>query len=167
MKEIRVPEERVGVVIGSGGDTKQDIEKMTQCDLEINDNVVKIDGDAFDELTAEKIVKALGRGFSPERAINLVEEDVTFHMLDIKRFEETKNGRERIKGRVIGKDGETRRHIEKETNTEISVYGSTIGFIGKAQNIEIALEAVRMLLNGATHTTAYTYIEQNQSKIAR
>jgi ribosomal RNA assembly protein len=53
------------------------------------------------------------------------------------------------------------------TETEISVYGKTVGFIGHLQNIEIAQEAVKMLLNGRSHATVYDYLERNQSQIRR
>ncbi len=165
MKEVRVPEERVGVLIGEDGETKDEFEELTDCSLELEDNVARIEGEPLDELTAEKVVKAVGRGFSPEKAFKLLERDYTLFIIDIKDYEDTKNGRERIKGRVIGRNGEARRHIENEANVEVSVYGSTVGLIGKAQNIEVASEAVRMLLEGSSHATAYGYLEKNRAKI--
>lgn len=89
------------------------------------------------------------------------------HIMDIDRYADTSNDRERLKGRVIGRDGEARKHIEKETETDISVYGGTIGIIGKGSNIEVAQEAVKMLLKGSNHSTAYTYMEKNRMKIER
>lgn len=166
MKEVRIPEERVGALIGEDGETKQEFEDLTDCELEIEDNLARIEGDPLDEMTARDVVKAVGRGFSPEKAFNLIEERVTFHLMDVKDFAETKKSRERLKGRVIGRDGETRRHIEKEANIDLCVYGSTVGFIGRAGNIEVAREAVRMLLEGASHSTAYGYLEKNQAKIS-
>lgn len=168
MKEVRIPEERVGVLIGEDGETKEDFEDVTDCELEVEDNLATIDGDALDEMKAQNVVKAIGRGFSPEKAFRLsTEKDVTLYIVDIKDYADTKNSRERLKGRVIGRDGETRRHIEKETNIDISVYGSTVGMIGDPGNIEVALEAVKMLLQGSSHSTAYQYIEKNQAKIAQ
>lgn len=164
---MRIPEERVGVVIGEGGETKRDLEELTDCELEIKDNLVCIEGDALNEMTAQKVIKAVGRGFNPDKALKLVEKDVTLHMIDVGRFEDNKSRQEELKGRVIGRDGEARRHIEKEANIDVSVYGKTIGLVGKAQNIEVALEAIRMLLNGASHSTAYTYLEKNRGRISR
>lgn len=167
MKEVRIPEERVGVLIGSGGETKEDFQELTECDLEVKDNIAEIDGDALEEMTGEQVVKAIGRGFSPEKAFKLVEEGYTLHIIDINRFANNSNQRERLKGRVIGRDGETRRHVEKMAEVDLSVYGTTIGIIGKAQNIEVALEAVRMLLKGSSHSTAYGYLEKNQNRIKK
>jgi ribosomal RNA assembly protein len=167
MKEVRVPEDRVAVVIGENGESREDIEKMTDCDLTIEDNLVRIEGDPIDEMDAQKIVKAIGRGFNPDKAIKLAEKNVTFHMMDVSDYESNKSRQNELKGRVIGRDGETRRHIEKEANIDLCIYGSTIGMIGKAGNIQVARQAIEMLLNGSSHSTAYGYLEKNQAKIKR
>ncbi len=167
MKEVRIPEDRVGVLIGEGGETKEDIAKMTECELEVEDNLAIIEGEPLDEMNAVNVVKAVGRGFNPDKALRLVEKDVMLHIMDLNDFADTENSRNRLKGRVIGRDGETRRHLEKEAHVDISVYGKTVGIVGKAQNIEIVSEAIRMLLNGSSHATAYDYLEKNRSKIKR
>ncbi len=167
MKEVRVPEERVGVLIGEGGETKKDIQDLTDVELEIKDNLAVIDGEPLDEMDALNVVKAIGRGFNPDKAVRLVEKDVVLHLMDIKNFADTPNSQERLKGRVIGRDGETRTHLEKQGNVEISVYGKTIGIIGYAENIQIVAESIKMLLQGSTHSTAYQYLEKNQDKIRR
>ena len=155
MKEVRIPEERVAILIGENGETKEDIEDLTDCELTIQDNLAKIEGDPLDEMDAQNMVKAIGRGFNPDKAARLAERDVMFHMIDINNFASTENSRDRLKGRVIGRDG------------EISVYGKTIGIIGVAQNIEIISEVIKQLLNGRSHSSAYNYLEKNQAKIKR
>lgn len=167
MKEVRIPEDRVAVLIGEGGETKEDISKMTECDLEVKDNLAIIEGEPLDEMDAVNVVKAIGRGFNPDKALRLIEKDVMLHLMDLNDYADTENSRNRLKGRVIGRDGETRRHLEKEAHVDISVYGKTVGIVGKAQNIEIVSEAIRMLLNGSSHATAYDYLEKNRPKIER
>jgi ribosomal RNA assembly protein len=167
MKEVKIPEKRVGVLIGEGGETKEEFEDVTDTDLTIEGNVAKIDGDALDEMDGQRIVKAIGRGFNPEKAFKVIERDYTFNQIDINQFANSENDKERLKGRVIGRDGEARKHIEKMTETDISVFGKTIGFIGHPRNIQVAREAVKQLLNGSSHSTAYNYLEKNQDKIKR
>lgn len=167
MKKVRIPEERVAVLIGEGGETKEEVEEVTNCELVIKDNVAEIEGDTLDEMDAQNVVKAIGRGFNPEKALNLVEKDKVPHLIDINNFANSDNALERLKGRVIGRNGETRRHLEKEGNVDISVYGKTIGVIGVAQNIEIVDEVIKQLLNGRSHSSAYRYLEKNQAKIKR
>jgi ribosomal RNA assembly protein len=167
VREVRIPEERVGVLIGEDGEIKDRIQKDTDTELTLEDNNVKIEGDPLDEMTAQKIVKAIGRGFNPEKALKLVEEQYEFHQININEFEESRNGQERLKGRVIGRDGETRKHIEKMTDVDLSIYGKTVGFVGHIRNIEVAQGAVKQLLNGSSHSTAYNYLEKNQDRIKR
>jgi ribosomal RNA assembly protein len=167
VKEVKIPEKRVGVLIGEGGETKEEFEDLTDCDLTVEDNVARIEGEALDEMDGERIVKAIGRGFNPDKAFNIIEKDVTFNQIDVNQFANSENDKERLKGRVIGRDGEARKHIEKMTETDISVFGKTVGFIGKTQNIQVARETVKQLLNGSSHATAYNYLEKNQDKIKR
>lgn len=167
MRTVRIPEERIGVIIGENGETKEELQELTDTEIELEGNVVKITGDTLDEMDAQKIVKALGRGFSPQKAFKIKEKDYTFHQININEYANTENDKERLKGRVIGRNGETRKHIEKTTETEIAIYGKTIGLIGKPGNIEIAMQAIQMLLKGSSHNTAYQYIEKNQSKIKK
>ncbi|QGA80849.1 KH domain-containing protein [Candidatus Nanohalobium constans] len=167
MKKVKIPEKRVGVLIGEGGETKEEFEDLTDTELTITDNLARIEGDVLDEMDGQKIVKAIGRGFNPEKAFSIIEKDYTFNHIDINRFADTENDKERLKGRVIGRDGETRKHIEKMTETYISVFGKTIGFIGHPQNIQVARETVKQLLNGSSHSSAYNYLEKNQDKIKR
>ncbi|MBY6293938.1 RNA-processing protein [Nanohaloarchaea archaeon H01] len=167
MRKIRIPENRVGVLIGEDGEAKERIEERLESDIEIEDNLVSIDGDPLDEMTGRKIVKAIGRGFNPDKALKIAEMDKMMHLIDISNFANTDNSRDRLKGRVIGRDGETRRHLEKDGNVVISIYGKTIGIIGYAQNIEIVSEVIKQLLNGRSHSSAYNYLEQNQAKIKR
>lgn len=167
MKEVKIPEERVGVLIGEGGETKEEFEDLTECELVVEDNVARIDGDALAEMNAQKVVKAIGRGFAPDKAFKLMERNVALYIIDISEFASTSNSRDRLKGRVIGRDGEARRHIEKMAEIDICIYGKTIGMIGMAENIQVAQEAVTMLLNGSSHSTAYNYLEKNQGKIVK
>jgi ribosomal RNA assembly protein len=167
MRELRIPEERVAVLIGEGGETKELLENTIDSDVEVQDNLVRIDGDPIDEMDGYSIVKAIGRGFNPEKAMKIAERDKMLHIIDISDYVSTENARDRLKGRVIGRDGETRRHLEKDGNVDIAIYGKTIGIIGYAQNIEIVSEVIKQLLNGRSHSSAYNYLEQNQAKIKR
>lgn len=167
MKRERIPEERVAVLIGENGETKEEIQDLTGCEITIEGNLIKAEGEPLEEMDAQKVVKAIGRGFNPKKALKIVEKDVTLHIIDIKAYDDNKSRQKQLKGRIIGRDGETRRHIEKEANIDLSVYGTTVAIIGKAQNIEVAIEAINMLLNGSSHSTAYSYLERNRAKIKK
>jgi ribosomal RNA assembly protein len=59
------------------------------------------------------------------------------HVLDIidlrTIFGRSESDIRRVKGRIIGMDGKTRRIIEELTDTHIAVYGHTVGIIGKIE----------------------------------
>ena len=89
MRYIRIPMDRVAVLIGPDGSTKQHIEEKTKIPLEINSQTgeVTIDDhetkDPFIIFKVENIIKAIGRGFSPDQAYKLLNEDYDFYIFDI------------------------------------------------------------------------------------
>ncbi len=110
-------------------------------------------------LTVADIVKAIGRGFSPNRAMFLGNEDYGLDIIDLEDYVgESSNAQERIKGRIIGKAGKSRQLIEELTETQISVYGRTVAIIGKVETLPTAREAVLMLIRGSFHKTVYNYL---------
>ena len=160
IKEIKVAEDRIGAVIGNRGNTKKDIERYTNTALEIGD-VVTISGEALDVLTAENIVRAIGRGFAPHRALDLLDENYTLVVLPLNPKSAT-----RIKARVIGTKGKTRVRIQKLTRTSLCIYGKTISIIGTYHRADLARDAVQKLIEGAPHTAVYEFLERRIAKAA-
>lgn len=166
MRYLRIPEERVPVLIGSDGETLDEITGMINAEIRVDGSEVEIEGDPLEELRAFNIVKAIGRGFEPDRALRLLEDNSDLCVIDVTEFTDTDAGKKRLKGRVIGHDGETRSKLERDTDTEIAVYGKTVAILGKVPNVEVAREAVRMLLQGRSHATVYAYLDRNAAKLA-
>ncbi len=158
IKHLKISEERVPVLIGRHGKTKREIEEYTRTSVSIGDGVV-IEGEALDVLTAENIVRAIGRGFSPEAALELLDEENTLLVITL-----SPKSAGRIKSRIIGTKGKTRAKIEKLTKTNISVYGKTISIIGTYHSAEIAREAVEKFIKGATHKSVYLHLEKRYNK---
>jgi ribosomal RNA assembly protein len=166
--EVKIPEERVAVLIGSGGETKRKIEEEAGCQLDISkEGDVEIRGDDGLKLyTSREIVKAIARGFNPNTALLLLKQDYAFEMIDMKVIAgKSKNTLQRLKGRVIGKGGKSREEIERLTDCYISIYGKTIGIIGEVQQVAVAREAVAMLLQGSMHKTVFTFLEKKKKEM--
>ncbi len=73
-QEIKITQDRIAVIIGKGGRTKRLIEKKTNTALDIDsvEGIVKIESeDAFAVIKTAEIIRAINRGFSPERAFVL------------------------------------------------------------------------------------------------
>ena len=67
----------------------------------------------------------------------------------------------RLKGRVIGREGKSRKLIENLSEAYICVYGKTISIIGPPESASIAKQACEMLLKGSTHANGYKLLEKN------
>jgi ribosomal RNA assembly protein len=166
---IRIPQERVGSVVGKNGAAKKQIEKATDTKLKVDSEAgeVKVSGNEKNPIgfyTATNIVKAIGRGFSSEKALLLTRENHMLEIIDIKEeLNATSRELEQKKGRLIGTAGKTRTEIEDRTKTAIAVYGKTVSIIGEAEAVETAKKAIGLLLSGATHKRAYAYLNQKQS----
>ncbi|MFO8132457.1 MAG: KH domain-containing protein [Thermoplasmatota archaeon] len=168
MKYVKIPRDRIAVLVGNDGETKEAIEEHgveLDVDSETGDVAIRSD-DAVVELDAQSVVRAIGRGFSPEHALHLFKDDYYFELLDMRDYV-GKKGKDvqRIAGRVIGKNGRSRRIIEELTGAFVSVYGTTVGLIGQPRGLDVALEAVRMLLNGANHATVYGFLEKEKKRM--
>ncbi len=149
---VKVPEERLAVIIGRAGRTKAALEKATKTRIKVGEEI-EITGEAEGVAKAVNIVRAMGRGFSPARAFSLLKPGWTVEMISLKG--ESPATVKRLFGRVIGRAGSTRRIIEKATGCLISVYGWTVTVIGPEESIGRALTAIEQLLAGRTHGFVY------------
>ncbi len=169
--ELKIPKDRIAVLIGKHGEIKKKIEEETNSNLFVDskDGDIRISGeDSLGLFTARDIVRAIGRGFSPEIALLILKSDYLFELLSIPEYAgKSKNSLARLKGRVIGADGKTRRYIEEKTETYISVYGKTIGIIGEAETVMLARKAVESLLQGSPHSSVYKWLEKKRREIER
>ncbi|MBQ3735320.1 MAG: RNA-processing protein [Candidatus Methanomethylophilaceae archaeon] len=173
MRSIRVPQDRVGAIIGPKGSTKRQIQKISgiKIDIDTEEGEVMIHDEAelADPLMALKImdvIKAIGRGFSPERAFRLFDDDEYLEIVDLKEFVGGRNNQlTRIRGRLIGQNGKTRRIIEDLTGVEMTIYGNTVALIGSSVSMPVAKHAIELILNGSEHATVYRYLEGERPKL--
>jgi len=167
--EIRIPKERVAVLIGLKGKVKKDIEEATHSRLDIDSNegdVTIFGDDSLGMYSAREVIKAVGRGFNPEIAMLLLHQDYTLELLNLPDYlGKSKAKMIRIKGRVIGEGGRARHLIEEHTETSISVYGKTIAIIGKVENASVAKKAIEDLLSGAPHSAVYRWLEKKRKDL--
>jgi ribosomal RNA assembly protein len=166
MELVKIPAERVRVLVGDNGRTREMIEKKCNVTLTVEDEGdVEVDGEATDTFFAKDIVKAIGRGFAPKDALKLAEADYNLYIIALKDIVDSDKAIIRLKGRVIGREGRIKGDIEAATQSVISVYGSTIGIISRIDTMGYAREAVGMLLEGATHTALQTYLSKARREI--
>ena len=167
MDIIKIPKDRIGVLIGPKGEVKSHIEKVSNVKLNIDSKEGDIELDTHeitDPLMGMKvtaIVRAIGRGFKPDKAYKLFSDDYYFHLIDIRDYTgKSPKHLRRIKARLIGKDGRTRELIEELSETDIVIYGHTVGIIADFNTMETAKTAVDMILSGSEHSTVYKFLEK-------
>ena len=172
---LKIPLDRIGVLIGENGKVKKEIEKRTRTRIQVSsrDGTVIIEPESSDVspyllLKAQEIVRAIGLGFNPEKALKLLNEDYVLLVIDLKQYVgNAPNHLTRVKGRIIGEKGRARRTIEEMTGTYISVYDTYVAIIGDYESASIAREAIEMLIQGRQHSTVYRFIDKSIYSIRR
>ena len=130
----------------------------------------KVTDEKFHIFKAVEIVTAIGRGFSPEKAMRLLKGENTLHVISLREFGgKTPEQIERFKGRIIGDSGKARINMENLSNSDITVYGKTVSIIGEPTQLKLAVNAIESLLGGSMHGHVYKKIEfaRRQEKFAR
>ena len=165
-KLLRIPNERIAVLIGKSGNVKSKIEQLCYVTLDIDGETGEVfikstgDVDKIQPFKAMEIVTAIGRGFSPEHAMSLLQGENALHVIDLRDFAGKSNTNiERIKGRIIGEGGKVRRNLENLTGTFISVYGKTVSIIGDTSKLRIVVDAISSISSGSMHGAVYTKLE--------
>jgi len=171
---VKVPRDRIGVIIGKNGKVKGEIQDkcnvLIEIDSKTGDAIVSSQSESMstrmEPFKAVEVITAISKGFSPRRAYRLIDgEEDTLQLIDLRDYAgKSSNSMERIKGRIIGEQGKSRRTIEDLTGAYISVYGHSVGLIGKSDQIKIASDAVTMLSKGKSHKSVYSMLQEARRK---
>jgi ribosomal RNA assembly protein len=173
---LKIPKERVGALIGPEGKTKKSIEEKLSVELQIESETgavtIMLTGNANDPsllFKAKDVITAIGRGFSPENAFRLIhDEEAILDVIDLRTiFGRSESDIKRIKGRIIGMDGKTRKIIEELTDANVCVYGHTVSIIGNIDQAQAAREAIQMLINGSQHSTVYRFLHRKRRELKK
>ncbi len=171
---VRVPRNRVAVLIGKGGSVKRSIEEKTGTRIEVDSDTGEVfiastehTEDPLAVWKARDVVTAIGRGFSPERAFRLFNEGEILDVVDLTDIiiGNEKNALRRVRGRIIGRRGRAREIIEEMSGAYVSVYGKTVALIGNPLQVEIAKAAVEKLVRGSPHGVVYRFLERRKREV--
>jgi ribosomal RNA assembly protein len=151
---------------------KKLIEEKSKTLLEIDSEsgtvTVESSEDPLMVMRVSDLVRAIGRGFSPERALVILDDEMLMlDVMDLSKMVGTQSDMARLKGRIIGKDGKTREIMERLSGSKVSVYGKTIALIGYPDQIRISRAAIEMLLDGAPHGNVYSFLEKKHQELAK
>jgi ribosomal RNA assembly protein len=172
---VKVPLERLGVVIGTHGNVKKELMERTGTliNIDTENGVVVIEAESpkvspINVMKAAEVIKAMAYGFPPEKAFKLLDEDKVLVIVDLKNIVgDSPNHLTRIKGRIIGEGGRARRTLEEMTGTDIVVGDTYVAIIGDYERAMVAKEAVEMLAQGRMHSTVYKRVDRLMREVKR
>jgi ribosomal RNA assembly protein len=170
---IKIPLQRVGALIGPAGTTKKTIESQLNVLLNIDGQSGSVwispqhqNSDPVTLFRTRDIVQAIGRGFSPNKAFRLFHEEIYLSVVDLREiFGKSESDISRVKSRIIGKKGRTRRQIEELSGSLLSIYGHTIMIIGNQSQVDVAREAVQRFIRGDQHKSVYEYLQRKRREL--
>ena len=172
IRSVKIPAERIGVLIGKNGAVKRKIEKLTGVKISVDseEGDVQMDHSHAEDpamaLAVQDVVVAVGRGFSAEKALKLLDVDIYLEVMDIRDYVGKKATHvARMRARVIGSHGKTRQIFEELTGIDLSIQGNTVAIIGDLLQIDIARRGLDMLLNGSEHSAVYKFLEGRRMSI--
>ena len=172
----KIPKDRIGALIGPEGQVKATMENRLSVELTIDSEtgdvtitLAKEDSDPSLLFRAKEVVTAIGRGFSPDRAYRLIsDEDAALEVIDLREiFGRSPSDLQRVKGRIIGQEGKTRRIIEELTEADVSVHGHTVSIIADIDQMDVARQAIQMLLQGSQHSTVYRFLHRKRRELKK
>ena len=134
---------------------------MCNCEFHFDETVEIESDDPLKVFRVKEVVKAFGRGFNVDNALNLLDEQFYLEIIEIES--KSKDRIAVLKGRIIGREGGTKKIIEKISGAKISIYGKTISIIGRWDEVQIAREAVNLILSGSKHSTVYRFLKEKQN----
>lgn len=159
IENIMIPEERLRI-LKKNDKWKKELKEFLNVEIELNEEILINGDDPFQVMRAKEIMKAFGRGFDFDAALDLLDEEYLLETMDMGEFTGKSKRRQIVlKGRIIGTEGRTKKMIERYAEVKIAIYGKTISIIGKWNNLRIAKEAIEMILSGKMHNTVYRFLE--------
>jgi len=171
MEYVRIPRRRVAVLIGRGGKVKKEIEDRLKVKIGIDakEGVATIENQGEDVLAEWKgrdIVRAIGRGLNPRKAMRLCSDEYVLEIIDHQDIVgRSEKALKRQKARIIGREGRTRKYIEEMTHAWVAVSGKSVTIVGTHDEVAAAREAVIMLAEGIPHGVVYKVLQNKARKL--
>ena len=169
---LRIPLNRIGAVIGLKGSSKNQIEELTSTKIIIDSETGEVEIRPNKNLTdpimlfkSRDMVKAIGRGFTADQALKLASDDMFLEIIPLKPIIGDKiNHIKRVRSRLIGTKGRTRKALEELTKVNIMILGSTVSLIGTYENITTSKSSLMEIIKGAKIESVIGKLEDSKNK---
>lgn len=140
---------------------KNILENKLNVKLSIKGKDLIISGKELDEYLAYKVISAIQANFPLNIALLLLDEDYMMEDIYIKNVTRRKNVHE-IRARIIGKKGKTLKTLTELSDCYIILHNNTVSLIGRAEEIESAIQAITSLIRGNKQSSVYAYLEKSK-----
>ena len=88
-------------------------------------------------------------------------------VIDLKEISNSRDNMTRVKGRIIGEGGKTKKIIQEYTGVSVVISGHYITLLGNYEQIPIAKKALELLVKGREHSTVYRYLDRAEQQLIR
>ncbi|RLE67595.1 MAG: RNA-processing protein [Thermoprotei archaeon] len=171
--EIPVEPKRIGYIIGKNGKNKQLLEKTFNIKIDVNskDSTVILNilenMRPIDVMKIKQAIKALSIGFKIDDVLKMKEDIYQLEVIDLREVSRNWKDMQRIKGRIIGENGKTKKILEEMTGATIIIGEREVGILGDYEQIRIAREAIRLIIAGRSHKTVYDYLRIQKRELKK
>lgn len=164
---ITVPDEKIELI----KTLIPKLEEISNTKIEMDDKtksikVVPTNNNAYEAMKVVSVIKAIGIGFSPEEATKLMRDDYILEIVDLKNSANSQDDLRRIKGRIIGEKGKTKKIIQEYTGVSLIIGDHFVGILGSIEQVNIAKRAIEMLIEGREHSTVYKYLDKAERDLS-
>lgn len=142
---------------------KKKLEQELKVRITNKGKILFVEGKAEAEYVAIQVIESINLGFTTPRALLLTEEDFVLEKLNIKDLTKRRD-LNKIRARIIGTKGKTKEIVQNLSDCFISLHNNTVGIIGRIENIEKAVHAIRSIIQGSKQSKIYSYLERERSK---
>jgi ribosomal RNA assembly protein len=171
MEYLRIPKTRIGVLIGKDGETKKEIEDalIVKIEIDTEDGSISIENkgeDVLAEWKARDIIRAVGEGINPKKALKLRSDDYVLEIIELEDIVgRSKKTLDRQKSRLIGTKGKARKTLEEYTGAHVSVSRKCVAIVGTPDRAEAAREAVTLICRGMPHGIVYKHLQKKSREL--
>lgn len=115
---------------------------------------------------AALLIKAVLIGFSVEDVIFVLKEDAYLYSFEIYEVKMLKGDHlNRAIGRIIGRNGSTKRAIEATSKAKIAVIDTKVHILGDTENIDVAKDAICRLIMGSEPSKIHNRLRTISTKL--
>ncbi|MCR4327837.1 MAG: KH domain-containing protein [Nanoarchaeota archaeon] len=142
---------------------RKKLEKVLKVKITNKGQEVTFEGSPEDEYEATRVLSALDLGFSFSDAISIKQKELEFGIINIKDFARRGN-LEKIRGRIIGKDGKVLAALSQLTNCSLEIKNNEIGIIGNPEEVKPAIDSIVHIIQGGKHANVYKGLEKRDEE---